>query len=137
MTRHHGSGTRPAVREHQRVAAAIAAECESGGTTFSGVATDVSLGGVFVETEHRPEFGSQVSVVLHVGGRLGTLSCAGTVRWGNARGFGMQFGLLGARETHALVQLVGQLKGKQSGNGPGPATAGPADPAPDRASGTE
>jgi len=137
MTRHHGSGTRPAVREHQRVAADIPAACEGGGTAFDGVATDVSLGGVFIETEQRPEFGSQMSVVLQVGGKLGALRCTGTVRWSNACGFGMQFGLLGARETHGLIALVADLKGKHSGNGPGPANAGSPQSAPDRASGTD
>ena len=137
MTRHHGSGTRPAVREHQRVAANVPAECRCGGTAFSGVATDVSLGGVFIETEHRPDFGSEIGVELQIGGKLGKISCTGTVRWSSARGFGMQFGLLGARETHGLITLVGQLKGTHSGNGPGPANASPLDSAPDRASGTD
>jgi type IV pilus assembly protein PilZ len=119
------------------VAADIPAACEGGGTAFDGVATDVSLGGVFIETEQRPEFGSQMSVVLQVGGKLGALGCTGTVRWSNARGFGMQFGLLGARETHGLIALVADLKGKHSGNGPGPANAGSPQSAPDRASGTD
>ena len=40
----------------------------------------------------------------------GTLSLSGLVRWGNARGFGMQFGLLGAKETHVLVGLIADLR---------------------------
>ena len=104
---------------------------------FAGVATDVSLGGAFIETDQRPAFGAEIAVVLHVGGKVGSLSCQGTVRWSNARGFGLQFGLLGARETHELVMLVGELKGKPSGNGPGPASTSSPEAAPDRASGTE
>ncbi len=137
MTRHHGSGTRPAIREHQRVTAQISAECKSGGAVFTGVATDVSLGGIFIETEQRPDFGSEISVVLDVGGKLGSLTFAGTVRWSNARGFGMQFGLLGARETHGLITLVANLKGQHSGNGPGPANASTPESRPDRASGSD
>jgi len=136
-TRHHGSGTRPAVREHQRVEAEVQADCTSGGQTFRGVATDVSLGGAFIETEQRPQFGSEIRLDLHVGGKLGTLSCSGKVRWSNERGFGMQFGLLGARDTHALVQLVGALKGKRAENGPGPASTAAAEEASDRASGSD
>jgi hypothetical protein len=34
------------------------------------------------------------------------LKLPGTVRWAKPGGLGIQFGLLGARETHSIAQLL-------------------------------
>jgi type IV pilus assembly protein PilZ len=75
------------------------------GTTRAGLATDVSLGGVFVETDEPPSFGSKVVVVCPLGDG-GASRLDAVVRWGKPGGVGLQFGLLGARDTHALAQFV-------------------------------
>jgi hypothetical protein len=46
----------------------------------------------------------RITCALSPGGRPMVLP--GTVRWTTAGGFGAQFGLLGARETHALADLM-------------------------------
>ncbi len=37
---------------------------------------------------------------------IGRAQVPGFVRWHRADGFGVQFGLIGARETHAIGQLI-------------------------------
>ncbi len=36
----------------------------------------------------------------------GTLEFPAVVRWGGDDGFGLQFGLVGAKETHAITQAI-------------------------------
>jgi hypothetical protein len=69
------------------------------------VAKDVSLGGMFIEAEHVPGFGSPITLVV-VGLAKRELRLPGLVRWAEPRGFGVQFGLLGAYDTRAIVDLV-------------------------------
>lgn len=68
---------------------------------------DISLGGAFVETPTPALFGSRVRVQIWVTGPKGVerLSIDSVVRWTSREGFGVQFLALGARETHALVEL--------------------------------
>jgi hypothetical protein len=71
----------------------------------SGVLVDVSMGGAFVRSENPPAFGTTVTIVGDLPGASGARLPA-VVRWSKPDGFGVQFGLLGARETHALNNLV-------------------------------
>lgn len=73
----------------------------------NGVGKDISLGGMFIETESPAAFGADVVVRI----RLRTPSderefdLPGVVRWVRGGGMGVQFGLLGALETHAITEL--------------------------------
>ena len=81
--------------------------CEAAdGTSFAGEAKDISLGGMYVACEHAPVFGAEVTVVGKLPGVNGELRLPGVVRWSKAGGFGVQFGLLGARETHTITRLM-------------------------------
>jgi hypothetical protein len=72
--------------------------------SHEAIVTDLGMGGGFVECEVQAPFATAlVMVVQH---RLGELSLPATVRWNGERGMGMQFGLLGARETHAIAELL-------------------------------
>lgn len=73
-----------------------------------GIGRDISIGGMFIETENAAAFGSEIVVRV----RLRTASGAdadfdlpGVVRWVRAGGMGVQFGLLGVHETHAITEL--------------------------------
>ncbi|MBX3225359.1 MAG: PilZ domain-containing protein [Labilithrix sp.] len=74
----------------------------------SGIGKDVSIGGMFIETDAPASFGAEVVVRV----RLRTPSnedqdfdLPGVVRWVRSGGMGVQFGLLGALETHAITEL--------------------------------
>jgi type IV pilus assembly protein PilZ len=79
---------------------------QAGAATVSAVLRDVSVGGAFVAMSAALPFGTEIALVLAVEGQASPLRLPGVVRWAQHDGFGVQFGLLGARETHTLTQLT-------------------------------
>jgi hypothetical protein len=93
-------------RKHHRVPVRFGVACIPGdGDAFEGAVKDLSLGGMFVESERQPAFGSNVTLVLR-GVAARELRLPAVVRWSERHGFGVQFGLLGAYATHAILELV-------------------------------
>jgi type IV pilus assembly protein PilZ len=78
--------------------------------TTEGLARDISLGGMFVETPTPAQFGAEVviHITLPAGKPNQTIDCKlpGIVRWNRDGGMGVQFGNLGARETFAITEIV-------------------------------
>lgn len=73
--------------------------------TLTGVARNVSLGGMFIELAAAPAFGAAVLVRVTLPGQRELLVLPGVVRWRGEGGVGVQFGSLGARETFAITQM--------------------------------
>lgn len=71
----------------------------------TGIGRDISLGGMFIETTSPATFGADVIVHVDLPGAGGTLSLPGVVRWVRDGGMGVQFGLLGAKETHVITEI--------------------------------
>ena len=93
-------------RKHHRVPVRLVVKCiPQEGEAFDGSVKDISLGGMFVESERRLAFGSPVTLVLQ-GVVARELRLPAVVRWADRLGFGVQFGLLGAYATHAIVELM-------------------------------
>ena len=74
-----------------------------------GIGKDISLGGMFVETETPASFNAEI--VVRVGlrtatGAISDFDLPATVRWVRAGGMGVQFGLLGVHETRAITELT-------------------------------
>lgn len=82
---------------------------EASGSTsmFDGTACDVSLGGIFVETESPAAYGAEVVIYMPIDDRKRVVRLPARVRWRRAGGMGLQFGSLGAFETHALLMALG------------------------------
>jgi type IV pilus assembly protein PilZ len=94
-------------RVHPRVTVEIPVSCETKeGDTFYGTTRDISLGGVFVTSQRAPAFGTPVTVIGTLPGTHVEARLPGVVRWTTTGGFGVQFGPLGARETHAIANLL-------------------------------
>jgi Tfp pilus assembly protein PilZ len=94
-------------RSHPRVSVAIRVTCEpKNGSPFVGVAKDISIGGMFVEAAEQPPFGTEVTIVARLPGMKNEARLPGVIRWSKPGGLGVQFGLLGARETHAISELM-------------------------------
>jgi type IV pilus assembly protein PilZ len=73
----------------------------------TGRARDISVGGMFVETPKPPPFGTELVVHLRLPGQKAAFAMPAVVRWTRAgEGMGLQFGLIGARETHAITGLT-------------------------------
>ncbi len=106
------SGLRPSVRQleerrQQRTLLLIEVWFHTEGEEpVWGVSRDLSLGGVFVETTAPAPFGAKVVLMLKVPGLPEPMRIDGVVRWTSHQGMGVQFGLMGARETHALTRLI-------------------------------
>jgi len=93
-------------RVHPRVSLDSPVSCEVGSAkAFTGMAKDISMGGVFIESTEVLAFGAEITIALRLPGAKGDLRLPGIVRWTKPSGFGVQFGALGARETHALSEL--------------------------------
>lgn len=67
---------------------------------------DVSLGGAFIETASPLPYGAAVRVHLRLPGLRDEVIIDAIVRWSKPAGMGVQFGSMGARETHALTLLL-------------------------------
>jgi Tfp pilus assembly protein PilZ len=70
-----------------------------------GVAKDIAVGGMFVETDAPAHFGADVIIHVELPGQDGPVSLPGVVRWVRDGGMGIQFGLLGAVETHIITEI--------------------------------
>lgn len=77
-----------------------------GGERVDAVCGDLSIGGAFIETTAPAPFGSEITVFLHLPELNAEAQVRAIVRWGKKGGMGVQFGVMGARETHALVELL-------------------------------
>ncbi len=72
----------------------------------AGRAKDLSQGGMLIETTHPLAFSTEVVVRVPFAQRGGTIELGAVVRWNHSGGMGLQFGLLGARETHAIGEMT-------------------------------
>lgn len=96
-------------RRHQRVPLETTltyADASSGGEVHSANARDISLGGMYIASEARPELGRSLTIKLTLPGNAAVLTLPAVVRWFSDDGFGVQFQLLGAKETHAITRYA-------------------------------
>ena len=70
-----------------------------------GLAKDISVGGMFIETAAPASFGADVIVHVVLPGAADMVALPGVVRWVRDGGMGVQFGLLGAVETHIITEI--------------------------------
>lgn len=75
----------------------------------AGLCKDISIGGTFLETDSPASFGSEIVVHIVLPGSTTESALPGVVRWLRAGGMGVQFGLIGAVETHKLTELGRKL----------------------------
>jgi Tfp pilus assembly protein PilZ len=98
-------------RRHARVQTSLEVSCNM--TAYSAVRgsiTDLSIGGAFIECEEPIPFGTELSITVRLPGGREDSRIPAVVRWVRPGGVGVQFGLLGARETHLLTDLLRQGK---------------------------
>ena len=77
-----------------------------------GTGRDISLGGgMFIETDMPCRFGERTVVRVTLHGSRHEMALAGVIRWTCAAGIGVQFGRLGARETHEITEFTKGWRG--------------------------
>ncbi len=97
------------LRRHQRAPLDVAIEFVAKGSTerAAGRSRDVSVGGMFILTDAPLPFGADLVVHVTMPGQKSPFALTGVVRWSKAgEGMGVQFGMMGARETHAITELT-------------------------------
>jgi type IV pilus assembly protein PilZ len=78
-----------------------------------GVGKDISLGGMYIETQTPGAFNAEVIILTELPGERVQLSLPAVVRWTKPGGMGVQFGLLGAHATHLITEIT-RLHGPKS-----------------------
>jgi uncharacterized protein (TIGR02266 family) len=97
------------LRRYQRAPIDVPVELSAKGSSerASGRAKDISLGGMYVVTDAVLAFGAELVVHVTLPGQRAPFALPAVVRWVRAGdGMGLQFGLVGARETHAITELT-------------------------------
>jgi type IV pilus assembly protein PilZ len=61
---------------------------------------------MFIETLQSVAYGVPIKVFLQLPGLEHEAVIPSTVRWNQPDGMGVQFGPMGVRETHALLQIL-------------------------------
>ncbi|MGD0523983.1 MAG: PilZ domain-containing protein [Polyangiaceae bacterium] len=97
------------LRRHQRAPIDVPVEFVAKGSSERTAARsrDVSVGGMFILTATPLPFGADLVLHVTLPGQKSAFALPGVVRWSKTgEGMGVQFGLLGARETHAITELT-------------------------------
>jgi len=105
---------RPTRRRHIRASVELAVEYRTAGGFLVSYSTDLSYGGVFVETPSPLEQGTSVTLRMHVPGLGEPLETEATVAWvrskttaeGSAPGMGLEFAALEVAFGEAIDRLV-------------------------------
>jgi hypothetical protein len=79
---------------------------EHAGGEAAGAIVNIGLGGAFVAAEPAPAYAERVVLIARIPGYAEPLRLAGTVRWSDVTGFGVQFESLGAREAYTISRLM-------------------------------
>jgi hypothetical protein len=94
-------------RGHPRASIDAQVTCQRpDGTAFVAKAKDISMGGMYLEAQESLHFGEPLTLEFLIVGARAAVKLPAVVRWTDPTGFGVQFGLLGARETHAISEVV-------------------------------
>lgn len=107
------SGVREAIKEARRehranleIEMRFRVPTEDGDELVYARAKNISVGGMFIATERPAAFGASITVEIALPDLPELAKISATVRWTNGEGMGVQFGVMGARETHGLVKLL-------------------------------
>ncbi|MFC1641142.1 PilZ domain-containing protein [Myxococcota bacterium] len=94
-------------RRHARIPISLDVLCSTAdGLSVAGTVRDLSLGGAFIYCAKLLAFGTKLTIAVRLPGAREDSQLPAVVQWSQPEGVGVQFGLLGARETHLLVELV-------------------------------
>ena len=107
MSDNSGTPTRRTARVHHEVMVGVTSD----DGIFSGWGTNLSSGGVFVNSQHAPPVGSKVSVLLQLPGH-GECKLSGRVAWAQASGPGIDepgMGIEFLEPDEATRRLVGEM----------------------------
>ena len=101
-------------RAQPRVPVQLPVVIENGAIFLDAVATNIGLGGAFVELRPPLSYGTHITLIIQLPELPRPAHLSGIVRWNDASGCGVQFLQLGARETYALSMVVALADKRES-----------------------
>jgi c-di-GMP-binding flagellar brake protein YcgR len=96
-------------RTSTRHTVSIAAQVTIDGTPREATVVNLSLGGALVETGAKHPMGSRMQISFRLPTMEEAIDVGATVRWSDAKGVGLQFDGLRARDVWALNEYFKQL----------------------------
>ncbi len=95
-------------RSAKRYAVNLEIEIAIGESLHRSMTRNLSLGGVFIDTDLRPAFNARVKLRFSIPNQKEPVEVGGVVRWVDPGGFGVQFDGLRARDVWALGKYFEQ-----------------------------
>jgi Tfp pilus assembly protein PilZ len=99
-------GTEPSMRENPRKSCLINASYRIKGRSFRNHILDISIGGVFVETNDRFSVGETVVLNFPLPGLSQAFSLPGKIAWSGPQGFGVKFEGLPLEQSQAIKHYI-------------------------------
>ena len=93
-------------RQFDRFVVALKVTYTRDGERVEALSRDVSLGGMFIETELSLPYGTKFELAVTLPALAQPALIDATVRWVGPTGMGVQWGALHAKETWAINQLT-------------------------------
>jgi Tfp pilus assembly protein PilZ len=97
-------------RVHERFEYELPVTIVHGAAEYETVSQNLSLGGMYLVTEVRLKYGTEVKLRFRLPTLKEDTECAGVVRWTKDDGIGVQFSSLRALEVWGLNQLFNKKR---------------------------
>jgi Tfp pilus assembly protein PilZ len=99
-------GTEPSMRENPRKSCLINANYRIKGNNFRSYILDISIGGVFIETNERIPAGETIVLNFTLPDLSQPFSMTGKIAWSGPQGFGVKFEKLSPPQGKAIKSYV-------------------------------
>ena len=101
-------GDESSMRENPRKPCLINAQYTIQNKDYKSYILDISIGGVFIETDSRFTIGQKIVLNFMLPGHSKPFKINGTISWGSPRGFGVKFDEIPAFQSQMLRSYVEQ-----------------------------
>jgi len=99
-------GTEPSMRENPRKSCLINANYRIQGSNFRSYILDISIGGVFIETNERVPVGETIVLKFTLPSLSQQFSLPGKIAWSGPQGFGVKFDDIPHQQGNAIKSYV-------------------------------
>jgi Tfp pilus assembly protein PilZ len=101
-------GNESSMRENPRKPCLINANYSVQNTAYKSYILDISIGGVFIETNEKFTIGQEIVLSFTLPNYQKPFKLSGTISWGSPRGFGVKFDKIPVQQGEILKSFVEQ-----------------------------
>ena len=101
-------GNESSMRENPRKPCLINANYRVQNTAYKSYILDISIGGVFIETNEKFTIGQEIVLSFTLPNYQKPFKLSGTISWGSPRGFGVKFDKIPVQQGEILKSFVEQ-----------------------------